>query len=144
MMHDRITSLIKKITSVGFDIHTDYPSNCQVESADNGVMTLSYYDEREDGTFVFPPTYVDGDFAAVMHAALVYEPWSLDIDGLTEQEAFDVVTAPDHLMALQELAQRSELGDQMFRVNGVGFAMHDDELLSSTFPTSNAKLIDPD
>lgn len=130
-MEERNAALLRRITGVGFDIHSDYPDPVQVEHAEDGVLQFSEYEESEDGYFIHPPSNWDGTFADVLEQALACGTWELDIRGLSDKEAFDLVTSSTYRDALIELASRSELDNRVFRVNGVGFASFDGELFAT-------------
>lgn len=130
-MEERSAALLRRITAVGFDIHSDYPDPVQVEHAEDGVLQFSEYEVSGGGYFNHPPSHWDGTFADVLEQALACGTWELDISGISDEEAFELVTSPTYRDALIELASRSELDDRVFRVNGVGFASFDGELFAT-------------
>lgn len=123
MSDAHIASLIQKIESVWFDMNTDYPSACQVESTTDGVMHFTYYEEDEEGGAFVTSTSRDGDLADVLSEAESYGVMHFEIRGLTDREIFELFTAPAYRAALFELASNGEFGDEVFQINGVRFAV---------------------
>ncbi len=131
-MTDRYNNLIRRITGIGFDIGSDWPGNTQIESARDGVMTFSEYPVDDYGYITGPPSCWDGTFEDAMSEA----EWvtELDIRGLTDEEVFELVTSPRYQDKLMDLAAKSELGDRIFRINGIGFLSYDGELFATVRP----------
>jgi hypothetical protein len=131
-MEARHEELIKQITSIGFKMDTDLPLSIQVESASDGVMTFCEYEEDDDGYFTSESREYTGTFLEALQVACDEVSYRLDIDGLTRDEAVELLLSPDYRTLTLELAERSEPFGGL-HINGTCFSVEGGQLVNEDF-----------
>jgi len=131
-MDDKYENLIRRITSIGFDINTDFPSSTQVEGNRDGVLVFCAYEEDEDGYFTGETREYTGTFADAIQEAIDCVVYDLTIEGLTRDEAVELLLLPEHRAKTFELLNICEPWSGLV-VNGTRFSLEDGELVNEDF-----------
>jgi len=128
-MEDRYENLIKKITGIGFKMDTDFPLSVQVENAHDGVLTFCEYEEDSDGYFTGKTREYTGTFSDALQMACDEVSYQVNLDGLTRDEAVELMLSPDFRDLTLELAERSEAFGGLC-INGTSFNHEGDQLVN--------------
>jgi hypothetical protein len=131
-MDDKYEDLIRRITSIGFNLHTDFPSSTQVEGNRDGVLIFCAYEEDEDGYFTGETSDHTGTFADAIQEAIDCRVYDLTIEGLTRNEAMELLLSPEYRAKTFELVKFCEPWDGLL-VNNTRFALEDGELVNEDF-----------
>ena len=131
-MDDKYENLIRRITGIGFNLHTDFPSSTQVEGNRDGVLVFCDYEEDEDGYFTGESIEYTGTFADAIQAAIGGVVYDLTIDGLTRDEAMELLLSTEYRSKTFELLNICEPWSGLV-VNGTRFALEDGELVNEDF-----------
>ena len=131
-MDDKYEDLIRRITSIGFNLHTDFPSSTQVEGNRDGVLIFCAYEEDEDGYFTGETSDHTGTFADAIQEAIDCRVYDLTIEGLTRNEAMELLLSPEYRTKTFELAKICEPWEGLL-VNTTRFKLEDGELVNEDF-----------
>jgi hypothetical protein len=131
-MDDKYENLIRRITSIGFDINTDFPSSTQVEGNRDGVLVFCAYEEDEDGYFTGETREYTGTFADAIQEAINSVVAELTIEGLTRNEAMELLLSPEYRAKTFELAEICEPFEGLL-VNTTRFKLEDGGLVNEDF-----------
>ena len=132
LMDYKYENLIRRITSIGFNIDTDFPSSTQVEGNRDGVLVFCDYEEDEDGYFTGESIEYTGTFADAIQAAIDCRVYDLTIEGLTRNEAMELLLSTEYRAKTFELFNICEPMSGLV-VNGTRFALEDGELINEDF-----------
>lgn len=124
-------ALVRRIKSVRISNRSDLPRGVQVERAVDGRMMCVRY-VTEDGFFLGARQRFDWSFGEVLENAATQDHRRLQIDGLDDDEAIELLTAPEFLPTTIQLVSNWDVsgladmtglddrdGVDAFEVNGV-------------------------
>jgi hypothetical protein len=131
-MDDVYEQLIRKITGIGFDIDTDFPRLTQIASAHDGVMHFFEYEEDDEGYINNLPIQYEGTFAEALQAAISCSTRELTFDGLSRDEAVQLLLSPDYRTLTTNLVNGCpDMGG--LAINGTRFYFEKGQLINEEF-----------
>ena len=131
-MDDKHEKLIRRITSIGFNLDSAFPSSTQVEGNRDGILVFCDYEEDEDGYFTGETSEHTGNFVDAIQEAIYCRVYDLTIEGLTRDEAVELLLLPEHRAKTFELLNICEPWSGL-AVNGTRFTLEDGELVNEDF-----------
>ncbi len=131
-MEARYEELIKRITSIWFKMDSDFPLSVHVESGGDGVMTFWEDEEDDDGYLTGESREYTGTFLEALQVACDTVSYQLDIDGLTRDEAVELLLSSDYRTLTLELAEKSEPFGGLY-INGTCFSVEGGQLVNEDF-----------
>lgn len=125
-------NLIRRISSIGFNMDSDFPSNVQVEGNREGVLVFTEYEEDDDGYFTGNSREYTGTFADAIQEAIDCVAWDLSFGGLSRDEALTLLLAPEYRTKTFELIDLCDSWGGL-SINGTRFTIEDGQLVNEDF-----------